>query len=102
MSFCRNSLASRRCTAGRPSGATPYMRVEKLRYRSNPTLTCALMADGASEQAASIEETSSSLEEMSSMTKQNADNARQAKALVDSTAGAAERSAGSSISAGTW
>jgi 4-hydroxy-3-polyprenylbenzoate decarboxylase len=33
---------------GRPSGATPYMRVEKVRYRTNPTLTCALMADGPS------------------------------------------------------
>ena len=33
---------------GRPSGATPYMRVEKVRYRDNPTLTCALMADGPS------------------------------------------------------
>jgi UbiD family decarboxylase len=33
---------------GRPSGATPYMRVERLRYRNNPTLTCALMADGPS------------------------------------------------------
>src|SRR5271167_1463664 len=31
---------------GRPSGATPYMRVEKVRFRNNPTLTCALMADG--------------------------------------------------------
>ncbi|MFA5181558.1 MAG: methyl-accepting chemotaxis protein [Syntrophales bacterium] len=38
------------------------------------------LAEGASEQAAAIEETSSSLEEMSSMTKQNADNANQAKA----------------------
>ncbi len=36
---------------GRPSGATPFMRVEKLRYRSRPTLTCALMADGASNEA---------------------------------------------------
>jgi 4-hydroxy-3-polyprenylbenzoate decarboxylase len=36
---------------GRPSGATPFMRVEKLRYRSNPTLTCALMADGAANEA---------------------------------------------------
>ena len=34
---------------GRPSGATPYMRVERVRYRDNPTLTCALMADGAVE-----------------------------------------------------
>ena len=33
---------------GRPSGATPYMRVERLSYRNNPTLTCALMADGPS------------------------------------------------------
>jgi UbiD family decarboxylase len=36
---------------GRPSGATPYMRVEKVRYRDNPTLTCALMADGAANEA---------------------------------------------------
>ena len=33
---------------GRPSGATPFMRVERVRYRNNPTLTCALMADGPS------------------------------------------------------
>ena len=37
------------------------------------------LAEGAAEQAASIEETSSSLEEISSMSKQNADNAQQAK-----------------------
>ena len=40
------------------------------------------LAEGATEQAASIEETSSSLEEMSSMTKQNADNAEQADSLM--------------------
>ena len=40
------------------------------------------LAEGASEQASALEETSSSLEEMSSMTKQNADNAAQAKALT--------------------
>ena len=40
------------------------------------------LADGSSEQAAAIEETSSSLEEMSSMTKQNAENAAHAKALM--------------------
>jgi 4-hydroxy-3-polyprenylbenzoate decarboxylase len=33
---------------GRPGSATPFMRVEKVRFRNNPTLTCALMADGAS------------------------------------------------------
>ncbi len=40
------------------------------------------LAEGTSEQAASLEETSSSLEEMTSMTKQNADNAGQAKSLM--------------------
>jgi methyl-accepting chemotaxis protein len=40
------------------------------------------LAEGTSEQAASLEETSSSMEEMSSMTKQNADNAGQAKGLM--------------------
>ncbi len=36
---------------GRPSGATPYMRVERIRFRNNPTLTCALMADGPANEA---------------------------------------------------
>ena len=31
---------------GRPLATTPYVRIEKVRYRDNPTLTCALMADG--------------------------------------------------------
>jgi methyl-accepting chemotaxis protein len=43
------------------------------------------LAEGSSEQAAAIEETSSSLEEMSSMTRQNADNAHQAEALMTET-----------------
>ncbi len=38
------------------------------------------LAEGASEQASSLEETSASLEEMSSMTRQNANNANEAKA----------------------
>lgn len=42
------------------------------------------LAEGASEQAASLEETSSALEEMAAMTRQNADNAAQANALVKS------------------
>jgi 4-hydroxy-3-polyprenylbenzoate decarboxylase len=33
---------------GRPGGSTPFMRVEKVRHRTNPTLTCALMAEGPS------------------------------------------------------
>lgn len=40
------------------------------------------LADGASEQAASIEETSAALEEMSSMTKQSAGNADEVKELM--------------------
>jgi len=40
------------------------------------------LAEGATEQAAGLQETSSSLEEMSAMTKQNADNARQANVLA--------------------
>ncbi len=40
------------------------------------------LAQGANEQASSLEEVSSSLEEMSSMTKQNAENANQAKTLA--------------------
>jgi methyl-accepting chemotaxis protein len=40
------------------------------------------LAQGSSEQAASLEETSASLEEMASMTRANADNARQADALM--------------------
>lgn len=40
------------------------------------------LAEGASEQASAIEETSASLDEMSSMTRQNADNAAQARTLM--------------------
>ncbi len=40
------------------------------------------LAEGASEQASSLEETSASVEELASMTKQNADNAQQAKAMM--------------------
>jgi methyl-accepting chemotaxis protein len=43
------------------------------------------MATGASEQASSLEETSSSLHEMSSMTARNSDNAQNAKTLANQT-----------------
>jgi len=43
------------------------------------------LSEAASEQAASLEETSSSLEEMTSMTKQNASNAHQANNLMNDT-----------------
>ncbi|OKY74901.1 MAG: hypothetical protein BM485_10660 [Desulfobulbaceae bacterium DB1] len=44
--------------------------------------TSQILAEGASEQAASIEETSASIEELSSMTRANADNAGQARAMM--------------------
>jgi methyl-accepting chemotaxis protein len=49
------------------------------------------LAEGASEQASTLEETSSSLEEMSSMTKQNADNADQARVLMSEVATIVEK-----------
>ena len=53
------------------------------------------LAEGASEQAASLDETSSSLEEMASMTKQNAENANQANALMNKTRQVVEQANGS-------
>jgi methyl-accepting chemotaxis protein len=52
------------------------------------------LAEGANEQASSLEEISSSLEEMSSMTKQNADNANQAKVLSGSARESADKGNG--------
>ena len=52
-----------------------------------------ILAQGASEQAASLEETSASLEELTSMTKRNADNADAAKALSAETRRAADTGA---------
>ena len=46
--------------------------------------TVPLCGFGASQPAAALEESSSSLEEMESMTRQNADNTKQAKALAES------------------
>lgn len=48
------------------------------------------MAAGASEQASSLEETSASLEELASMTRQNAENALNAKTMVDGVRKSAE------------
>ena len=49
------------------------------------------LAQGANEQASSLEEVSSSLEEMASMTRQNADNALQAKNLAGEADGNAKQ-----------
>ena len=50
-----------------------------------------VLAEGASAQAASIEQTSASLEQMSSMTKRNADNAQKANELAQQTRLAADK-----------
>ncbi len=66
-----------RVAAGLKDGA-----VQVTSAASQVATTSQHLAEGTSEQAASLEETSSSLEEMSSMTKQNADHANQAKAMM--------------------
>ena len=52
-----------------------------------------VLAEGASSQAAALEETSASLEEMSSMTRRNSENAQSAKQLAGQARAAAERGA---------
>lgn len=54
------------------------------------TTTSVTLADNASAQASSLEETSASLEEMASMTRQNADNAIHANALMETSRTVAE------------
>ena len=49
------------------------------------------LAEGASQQAASLEEISASIEEMSSMTQQNAENAKQANSMSQSSKVAADK-----------
>jgi len=51
------------------------------------------LADGASRQAASLEETSASLEEMATMTKRNAENAQKANDLAREARAAADKGA---------
>ncbi len=36
---------------GRPGGPTPYIEIEKVRYKTDPVLTCALMADWPANEA---------------------------------------------------
>src|SRR5208283_1501076 len=52
------------------------------------------LAEGASQQAASLEESSSSLEEMASMTKRNSENAQKANDLAKQARQAADKGVG--------
>ena len=57
------------------------------------TTTSGQLADGASKQAASIEETSASLEEITSMTRRNAEAADNAKQIAGKTRAAVDQGA---------
>lgn len=58
---------------------------------SQVSLASHQLAEGSTEQAASLEETSASLEEMSAMTRQNAENANGANALMANVSRAVEK-----------
>ncbi len=60
---------------------------------SQVSVTSQNLAEGSSEQAASIEETSSSLEELASMTRRNAENAQKANDLAKQARIAADKGA---------
>ena len=62
-------------------------------HTGNLTTASQALAQGAGDQAASLEETSASIEEMASMTQRNAENARRAKELATETRAAAESNA---------
>ncbi len=78
----RNIIVSLSCGAEQVSAASEQVAMSSQN-----------MAEGASEQASSLEEVSSSLEEMSSMTKQNAENAKQANISAIETRDAAANGA---------
>ena len=65
-------------------------KVQMVAAASQVSAASKSLADRASEQAASLEATSSALEEMSSRTKRHAENAQQAKHLAETTTSAAE------------
>jgi methyl-accepting chemotaxis protein len=85
--FMARSMARNVTALARQLGA----RVDGLIDSSGRMLaTSEHLAQGASSQAAALEETSASMEEMSSMTKRNAENAQAAKDLASQTRQAAD------------
>ncbi len=56
--------------------------------------SCATVADGSTNQATALEETSATLEEISAMTRSNAENARSAQQSANETRASAEQGAG--------
>ena len=61
-------------------------RIERIASASDEVVTASRsLADGAAEQAAAVEETSSSLKQLSAMTRENADNSAEANQAVSET-----------------
>jgi methyl-accepting chemotaxis protein len=67
---------------GELAQAVDTMRLKISEVVSQSVTMSQILSEGASEQASSVEETSSSIEELSAMTKQNADNASQVNGLM--------------------
>ena len=70
---------------GRISGTLSTVAEDMQGKAGGFTATSSRLADGASQQAASIEETSASLEEITSMTRRNAESANNAKQVATAT-----------------
>ena len=75
---------------GNISGTLSEAAVEIFSKAGSFTATSTQLADGASQQAASLEETSASLEEMAGMTRRNAEAAQNAKQIAGQTRTAVE------------
>ena len=67
---------------GELAQAVDTMRLKISEAVSQSVNMSQILAEGASQQASSVEETSASIEELSAMTKQNADNASQVNSLM--------------------
>ena len=78
---------------GQVSGTLSTVASDMFNKASGFNSTSTLLADGASQQAASIEETSASLEEMASMTRRNAEAATNAKQIAGETRAAVDNGA---------
>jgi len=75
---------------GRISGTLSTVADDMLGKAGSFTSSSTRLADGASQQAASIEETSASLEEITSMTRRNAESANNAKQIATETRAAVD------------
>jgi len=75
-------VAGARATLHRVAGALTASTRQVLGAAGQVASSSAALSQGATQQAASLEETSASMEEMASMTRRNAENAHQASQLM--------------------